>query len=93
MFPYVRTWQNKRILVVAPILLASVADDGAALSAKHRWGDTVVTLPSNLSVAARDLFTGEVIPQLTSWSRTCIKISDVLRTFPCAVLELAEDAV
>jgi (1->4)-alpha-D-glucan 1-alpha-D-glucosylmutase len=92
-FSYVRTWQNQQILVVAPLLVTAVVDDGATLSAKHRWGDTVVTFPPNLSVEARDLFTGALLPQFTSGPNTVLKVRDVLRTFPCAVIELTENAV
>ena len=93
---YVRTHKNAHLLVIAPVLLASLVDNGDALSASRHWGDTRVTLPSGWNGAAHDLLGGRSAQITRDSRRRQVKLSDVMRNFPGALLgddELTKDAV
>jgi (1->4)-alpha-D-glucan 1-alpha-D-glucosylmutase len=84
---YVRTHENAHLLVVAPVLLATLVDEGTALSASQHWGDTWVTLPSGWGGAVHDLLGGGSVPTMRNADGLQVKLSDVMRMFPGALLE------
>jgi (1->4)-alpha-D-glucan 1-alpha-D-glucosylmutase len=88
---FVRKNAQSAMVVVAPRLIANLGGDtiGPPLG-RDRWGDTSVSLPTQLQSASfRNLFTGEIVsPSEPGFSESGRwPIGDLLAAFPVAVLE------
>jgi (1->4)-alpha-D-glucan 1-alpha-D-glucosylmutase len=88
---FVRKNSQSAVLVVAPRLIAKLNGDASGPPlGRDRWGDTSVSLPTQLQSASfRNLFTGEIVsPSRPGFSETGRwPIGDLLAEFPVAVLE------
>jgi (1->4)-alpha-D-glucan 1-alpha-D-glucosylmutase len=88
---FVRKNPQSAVVVIAPRLIAKLNEgaSGAPLG-RDRWGDTSVSLPTQLhSASFRNLFTGEIVsPSQPGFSEAGSRpIGDLLAAFPVAVLE------
>jgi (1->4)-alpha-D-glucan 1-alpha-D-glucosylmutase len=88
---FVRKNAQSAAVVVAPRLIAKLNEGGSGPPiGRDRWGDTFVSLPTQLhSASFRNLFTGEIVapgePGLSEIGSR--PIGDLLSAFPVAVLE------
>ncbi len=88
---FVRKTAESALVVVAPRRVGKLcAEAGGPPLGRDRWGDTFVSLPTQLQSASfRNLFTGEIVspsqPGFSAAGRW--SIGDVLATFPVAALE------
>ena len=88
---FVRKTPQSALVVVVPRLIGKLCGEaGGPPLGRDRWGDTFVSLPTQLQSASfRNLFTGEIVgPSQPGFSEAGRwSIGDVLATFPVAVLE------
>lgn len=85
---FARRHESKETIVVAPRLLAGLVGDAATPPlGPNVWGDTVIELPGREGRNYRNHFTGEVVPVVSRDGEPGIKASEVLKSFPVALLE------
>ncbi|MCR6652088.1 MAG: malto-oligosyltrehalose synthase [Cellvibrionaceae bacterium] len=77
---YMRVWQNERLLVIVPRLIADLLDsDAIPQVAGEKWGDTTVDLPKEIHSA---IFTSVITRQDQSANSGHLYLRDVLSDFP-----------
>jgi (1->4)-alpha-D-glucan 1-alpha-D-glucosylmutase len=92
LFTFARTHGGRRVLVVVPRLVATLAPDVDIPPLGDRiWGDTELVLRDMTGPAAfRDIFTDQVVAPRRNGSTT-LRVADILAHFPIAVLTAHED--
>lgn len=88
---FARGTASPSFLAVVPRLVASLplAADELPLG-ESTWGDTVIAIPANVPVGSfRNLFTGEVVVAQPVDGRRVLRVADVLRICPVALLVAA----
>lgn len=89
---FARAYQNKTALVVAPRLMARLARPGETLPVTGRlWDGTLLVLPgATRGQEYRNIFTGEICRVQELKGVSGLPLSEVLATFPVALLEKVE---
>jgi (1->4)-alpha-D-glucan 1-alpha-D-glucosylmutase len=83
-FSFLRRSASAAALTVVPRLLAKVIDERPPLGPEV-WGDSTLRLPTG-PVSWRNVFTGEVVTAQQIDDRLSLRVADVLRNFPVALL-------
>ena len=81
---------NKRLLVIAPVLLAGLTSAGEIMPlGTEAWGQTYLVLPrERAGQTYRNIFTSESITTILHAKTTVIPLADIFKDFPVAALEL-----
>ena len=84
-------WQKgkQQLVVAAPRLVAGLTGNtGKAPTGTEVWGNTYLILPRKpRGQRYRNIFTGEPV-NMQEESKEALRLADVFRTFPVAILEL-----
>jgi (1->4)-alpha-D-glucan 1-alpha-D-glucosylmutase len=85
---YARNTPQRTAIIVAPRWFSRLISDaeGAELFEADVWTDTYVELPDLLLRSYRDLLTGEQISPVINRDRARLKVKDLLKNFPVAIL-------
>lgn len=84
---YARKHHKRSLIVVAPRLIASVMDVETALPIGDIWGDAFIHIPLDLKGETYiNVMTGENIQTPQRDGEPAVKVSDILKNFPVALL-------
>jgi (1->4)-alpha-D-glucan 1-alpha-D-glucosylmutase len=86
---FTRTWENRAIIVVVPRLIFGLTQ-GAELApvGESVWGDTILPLEGIPAGSLfRNVLTGETVASVKADGKNVLKVSQVLKIFPVALLE------
>lgn len=90
-----RAWENHRVLVLVPRLMATLIPDPSQLPfGVQIWDDTCVSLPDPSDQTAlryRNIFTGEWLVPTSRDGRPALRVADVFSHCPVALLETTYD--
>ena len=81
---FVREHHERRLLVVVPRLTTMVA--AGDWPCGDAWGDTHVACPALDADPMRNLLTGEAVPHQADGDGRAVRLADVFRTMPVAIL-------
>src|SRR5262249_49792220 len=84
----VRRHESQTVIAVAPVLVAGLLRHaaGACPMGEAVWGDTMLSMPSDLGGAYENLMTGQRLQSRPSGRRASLALSCALSAFPVALL-------